>query len=88
MNIYDYLDNYGMYTFEEKPINLVDKVIFSFISYVDFRGIVKNKKITIKEAGRMHLGLHKLEEVNIIAVKEANKLLRHLKDTNRFKNCL
>ena len=31
MNIYDYLDNYGMYTFEEKSINLVDKVIFSFL---------------------------------------------------------
>ena len=88
MNIYDYLDNYGMYTFEEKPINLVDKVIFSFLSYVDFKDIVKYNKITIKDAGRMHLGLHKLEEVNIIAVKEANKLLRYLKDTNRFKNCL
>ena len=61
MNIYDYLDNFGMYTFEEKPINLVDKVIFSFLSYADFSNIVKHKKITIKDAGRMHLGLHKLE---------------------------
>ena len=58
MNLYDYLDNYGMYTFDEKEINEIDKVIFSFISYVDFRGIVKHNKITIKEAGRMHLGLH------------------------------
>ena len=88
MNIYDYLDNFGMYTFEEKPINLVDKVIFSFLSYADFSNIVKHKKITIKDAGRMHLGLHKLEEINVIAVKEANKLLRHLKDTKRFKDCL
>ena len=88
MNLYDYLDNYGMYTFDEKEINEIDKVIFSFISYVDFRGIVKHNKITIKEAGRMHLGLHKIDAVNIIAVKEANKLLRHLKDTKRFKDCL
>ncbi len=88
MNIYDYVDNYGIYTFDEKPITLVDKVIFSFLSYVNFQGIVKYNKITIKEAGRIHLGMHKLDEVNIIAVKEANKLLRHIKDTKRYKDCL
>ena len=64
MNIYDYVDNYGIYTFDEKPITLVDKVIFSFLSYVNFQGIVKYNKITIKEAGRIHLGMHKLNEVN------------------------
>ena len=48
MNIYDYVDNYGIYTFDEKPITLVDKVIFSFLSYVNFQGIVKYNKITIK----------------------------------------
>lgn len=88
MNIYDYVDNYGIYTFDEKPITLVDKVIFSFLSYVNFQGIVKYNKITIKEAGRIHLGMHKLNEVNIIAVKEAHKLLRYIKDTNRYKDCL
>lgn len=88
MNIYDYIDNYGIYSFDEKPINLVDKVIFSFLSYVNFQEIVDYCKITIKEAGRIHLGMHKLDEVNIIAVKEANKLLRHIKDTKRYKDCL
>lgn len=88
MNIYNYIDNYGIYSFDEKEINLVDKVIFSFLSYVNFQGIVKNDKITINEAGRMHLGLHKLDEVNIIAVKEANKLLRYIKDTIRYKDCI
>ncbi len=88
MNIYDYIDNYGIYTFEEKGINLVDKVIFSCLSYVNFQGIVKNNKITIKEAGRIHLGMHKLDEINIIAVRETNKLLRYIKDTRRYKDCL
>lgn len=88
MNIYDYIDNYGVYTFNEKEINIVDKVIFSFISYVDFKGIVAKDKISIKEAGRIHLGLHKLDEINIIAVKEANKILRYIKDTKRYKDCL
>ena len=88
MNIYNYIDDFGIYTFEEKPINLIDKVIFSFLSYVNFVGIVDYNKITIKEAGRIHLGMHKLDEVNIIALKEANKLLRHIKDTKRYKDCL
>ena len=77
----------AVYSFDEKPINLVDKVIFSFLSYVNFQEIVDYSKITIKEAGRIHLGMHKLDEVNIIAVKEANKLLRHIKDTKRYKDC-
>ena len=80
MNIYEYIDNYGIYTFNEKEINMVDKVIFSCLSYIDYRGIVNHEKITIKDAGRMHLGLHKLDEVNIIAVREANKILRYIKD--------
>lgn len=88
MNIYNYIDDFGIYTFEEKPINLIDKVIFSFLSYVNFAGIVDYNKITIKEAGRIHLGIHKLNEVNIIALKEANKLLRYIKDTKRYKDCL
>lgn len=88
MNIYDYIDNNGIYTFQEKEINLVDKVIFSFLSYANFQGIVDTTKITINEASRIHLGLHKLNEVNITAVKEANKILRYIKDTNRYKDCL
>lgn len=88
MNIYDYIDYYGIYSFKEKSINLVDKVIFSFLSYANFKDIVDSNKITIKEAGRIHLGMHKLDEVNIIAVKEANKILRYIKDTNRYKDCL
>ena len=36
MNIYDYIDQYGMYSFLEKEINEVDYVIFSFLSYANF----------------------------------------------------
>ncbi len=88
MNIYNYIDDYGMYTFEEKKLNEVDSVIFSFLSYANFADILDSKsKITLQEAGRIHLGLHKGVDRNIIAVKEGNHLLRYLKDTNRYKNC-
>lgn len=87
MNIYEYMDNYGIYTFEEKPFNEVDSVIFSFLSYADFSQIVEKKKVLLKEVGRIHLGLHNKKEKNIIAVREANKILNYMKDTNRYKNC-
>ena len=87
MNIYDYMDNYGIYSFEEKPFNEVDSVIFSFLSYADFNQIVERKKVLLQDVGRAHLGLHNKKEKNIIAVREANKILKYMKDTNRYKNC-
>jgi hypothetical protein len=89
MNIYNYIDNFGMYSFSEKEFNEIDSVIFSFLSYANFEGIFDDKKkLTIKEVGRMHLGLHKNDELNVVATREAIKLLRYIKDTNRYKNCL
>ncbi len=87
MNIYNYMDQYGCYSFEEKPINEVDCVIFSFLSYADFDHIVENKKISLKDVGRMHLGLHKKGEKNVMAVREATKMLTYMKDTKRYRDC-
>jgi len=87
MNIYNYIDNYSMKTFDEYPFNDIDAVLFSFISYVDYGKIVEDKKILLTDVGRMHFGLHNKEEKNIIAVRDATNLLNYIKDTNRYKNC-
>ena len=87
MNLYEYIDNYGIYSFEEKPFNEVDSVLFSFLSYVDYDNIVEKNKVRLKEVGRMHFGLHKKDEKNIIAVRDATKLLNYMKDTKRYGNC-
>ena len=87
MSIYDYIDNFGMYSFDEKPFNEVDSAIFGFLSYADFSNIVGQGKILLKDVGRMHLGLHKGNEKNIVAVREATKLLKYMKDANRYKDC-
>ena len=87
MTIYDYIDQYGIYSFEEKPFNEVDSVIFSFLSYADFDHIVEEGRILLKDVGRMHLGLHNKNERNIVAVKEATKLLLYMKDTKRYQDC-
>ena len=88
MNMYDYIDQYGIYSFSEKEINEVDCVIFSFISYADFTSVFEDTdSLTIQEAARKHLGLYPNKDKNVIAVKEGNKLLRYMKDTIRYKDC-
>lgn len=88
MDIFSYIDNYGIYSFDEKPFNDVDSTIFSFLSYVDYGFIPANDKVTLSKVGRMHLGLNNEKKRNIIAVKDAIKLLHYLKDTKRYKNCI
>ena len=89
MELYDYIDNYGIYTFQEKAFNEVDNAIFSFLSYANFTNILEdNKELTINEAGREHLGLHPDKDRNVIAVREGNKLLRYIKDVKRYKDCI
>lgn len=87
MNIYDYIDEYGIYTFDEKELNEVDAAIFSFLSYADFSNIFTEKKMKIQAIGRKHLGLHSSKEKNVIAVREGNRILNYIKDTKRYKNC-
>lgn len=87
MNIYEYMDHYGIYSFDEKPFNEVDSAIFAFLSYADFYGIVDKHKVSLKDVGRMHLGIHTKSEKNIMAIREANKILKYMKDTKRYKDC-
>ncbi len=88
MNLYNYIDDYGIYSFSEKKFNDIDAVILSFLSYANFNEIFHTKSsMTIKEAGRIHIGLQKGKDRNIMAVREANKLLRYIKDTKRYQDC-
>ena len=41
MTLFEYINKYGEYSFEEKQINEVDKTIFSFISYINMQKIFK-----------------------------------------------
>lgn len=89
MNIFRYIDKYGVYTFEEVPFGEVDNAIFAALSYVDLEGLVsKNRfnKRTIKEVGDDYFKLKysKKDKKNILAVRQAIKMLRYIKDTRRF----
>ena len=89
MTIYDYIDEYGIYSFQEKAFNEVDATIFSYLSYAKLDKIFEERrKVTIQEAGRMHLGFQIEKDNNIIAVKGGNDLLKYIKDTKRYKDCI
>lgn len=89
MNIYNYIDDYGIYSFEEKKFNDVDAMIFAYLTYANLEDIFKEyKRVSIFDAGRIHLGLYNKKDNNIVAVKEANKLLRYMKDSKRYKDCI
>jgi len=88
MTIYEYMDQYGMYSFDEKPFNEVDSVIFSFLPYVDFGNILDHQKLFLHDVGRIHFGMHAKNEKNVIAVREATKILNYMKDIKRYRDCI
>lgn len=88
MNLYNYIDNYGIYSFEEEEFNEIDAAIFSYLSYANLTSILGKKALPIKLVGRKHYSLYKNDNLEVIAVKEANNLLNYLKDTKRYQDCL
>lgn len=65
MSLFDYIDWRGDLLFSEAPLNEVDNLILSQISYVDFEGIVPHlptdPPVTLRNAARQYLRLHKGE---------------------------
>lgn len=87
MTIYDYIDKYGDKSFNEKKINEVDSVLFSFLSYINLNKINFKDKMTIKQTAQL-LEKNYKENKNIIAERDAIKLLLYIKDKERYKNCI
>ena len=64
-NVFDYIDWRGDLRFTDVPLNEVDSLILSLISYVDFDGIVPNdptgESVPLLEAIRQYLRRHRGE---------------------------
>ena len=92
MNLFDYIDNYKDYTFLDKGFNEVDNVIFSCLAYVDYNFIVstnKSNKLTLRQVADKYFSVHKKQpKIDMLAVKEAVKILKKIKDTIRYKDVL
>jgi len=90
MNVIDYINKYGDYKFEQVDINEIDKLIFSIISYVDFKGIIPSNgtKITLEEAGYIFFNNNTKKDIrnNILAVRFAIGVLDKLRKKDRYKD--
>lgn len=86
----DYIKWRGDLTFEQAPFNEVDNIIFSFISYVDFEGIVpqagENGGISIREASEMFWQMYTEKQImdKPTLTKMSAFALREMADSRRF----
>lgn len=89
MNIIKYINKYGDLTFDEKPLNEVDKLIFGLLSYVRYNGTVskssKNKKTLNEVANEYFSNIDQSKKFkNIMAVRGSIRMLRTMKDKKRY----
>ncbi len=90
--LFDYIKWRGDLSFSQAPLNDVDSLIFSLISYIDFQGIVPSGfvgAVPIKAAANTFFARnpnYKKYSMGLIVPKEIVKLFRDLKDTKRFRN--
>ena len=91
MNVFDYIDKYGSYTFEEKGFNEIDNLIFCSISYLNFTYTSVNlKDHTLEYLGREYLNLYSFKEIKKLGVpqKKGYLMLEKIYNTKRYKNVI
>ena len=91
MNLISYIEKHGNTPFRDKPLNGVDKLILSNLSYVDFSGILSKgsiKKIRLEDAGVEFFNNEYDKGKKILAVKGGIKILKAMYKTKRYKDLL
>ena len=93
-SLFDYLNWRGDLSFSQSEINDVDSLIFSLLSYVDFRGIVPSTHETadavpLRTAINAYFAKNpdpKKISLGVMVPKAIFDLIRVLKETKRFRN--
>ena len=91
MNIFDYVDKYGKYTFEEKEFNDIDNLIFCSISYLNFTYTSINiSDHTIEYLGREYTKLYNYDEIKKLGIpqKKGYELIEKIVKTKRYKDVI
>lgn len=88
MTLFEYIDKYGDYSFDDKDINEVDNMIFSFLSYVNLQNIELPIKETLENVGKKVFSIDRRGKRSIIAEKDALRLLKAIMKKKRYKDCL
>ena len=85
-NLYDYLETNGAYSFDEKPLNVLDALIFSQLAYIDFDSIADEDEISLSDASMKYYSRNTDEDIeNLIGISEkAVRLMSNCAKTMRF----
>ena len=89
--LFDYLKWRGDISFTQLGINQVDNLIFSELSYLNFKDIAGydyNKRISLKEASDCYFAMQPVKKIprGILPADEIKELLMCCAETERFKN--
>lgn len=89
MNIYDYIEKYKDYTFEEKAFCEIDNLVFSLLVYLDYSKFLVDKG-TINEIGIPFLERYTYKDMNkyVPASRDAYKCLKNIVNTKRYGNII
>ena len=89
MNLYNYINQYGDKPFSKVSFNAIDAMIFSYLPYVDFRGVFHDQgSLTIEEAEKRCSLLLENKETDIFTILEARDLFHIIALKARYQNCL
>ncbi len=84
-----YIERYGDISIEEKTINEIDNLIFSYLTYLDFSNTSINfSKYTLEQIGLEYLQMNSYRVVSKIGIaqKDAYNILKILITKERYKN--
>ena len=91
--LFDYLSWRGDLPFEQDPLNEVDSLIFSLVSYIEFKGIVSESHggatVSLRAAANSFFARHpdpRKISMGLIVPKEIIKLLRAVRECRRFRS--
>ena len=91
-SIFNYVEKYGDVTFDEKPFNELDNIVFSFLTYLDFTDtdIKKLENTTLEIIGQQYLDLFRLKQISKygFSEKDAYKLLERVYHRKRYKDII
>lgn len=91
-NIFSYLKENRNKSFNEVKFNEIDNVIFSSISYSDFKDIISEDKNPIKlhDALKQFLNKYNLKDISKygIAQRDSYKIIKEVVNCNRYKDVI
>ncbi len=91
-NLFDYLEWRGDITFDMMPVNEVDCLLLSWLSYVDFGEIAPEGfrgGVTVKKASKLFLEKFDLEKIlseSLSFTRTSGLALKKCAETDRFRN--